>query len=352
MSGEPVTTFVATLLYRETMSDGFLQIVAEFNEAFRNRPQLPYSFDRPYDDFAVFDIDGAHIVVAHGDTAEPGAARGAQDRAVVALAISAAVGKDEALVPRFQRLLRSIVGRIQRPFPAEAVLWSSHDGGFDPDAFDALVSAAMRSGATDMGATGMGDAVADAQPEAAAETVPMPEPAPVAEAAAPETNVAAKMEAVEAAARPLHPTTAAPEQGRPKRPRNRFAPVEDVVSGLASPGTSPVAAADAPKPETVANSLPDVPQPMLSEAARIRLALYPEPEVLPPQKAPTVQRVTIYTLNTALILVAMPVGVAVLTYNVLGRESMTTTARSVALAGFGVAFAHTTTIGQALLAFI
>ncbi|MDP1670264.1 hypothetical protein [Phaeovulum sp.] len=339
MSGEPVTTFVATLLYRETMSDGFLQIVAEFNEAFRNRPQLPYSFDRPYDDFAVFDIDGAHIVVAHGDTAEPGAARGAQDRAVVALAISAAVGKDEALVPRFQRLLRSIVGRIQRPFPAEAVLWSSHDGGFDPDAFDALVGAATRTGATDMGA-----AAADPRPRA--------EAAPAAEAAAPETTRAEKAEAVETAARPLHPTTAEPEQGRPKRPRNRFAPVEDVVSGLASPGTPPIAAADAPKPETVANSLPDVPVPMLSEAARIRLALYPEPEVLPPQKAPTVQRVTIYTLNTALILVAMPVGVAVLTYNVLGRESMTTTARSVALAGFGVAFAHTTTIGQALLAFI
>lgn len=322
MSGEPITTFVATLLYREAMAGGFAQIVAEFNEAFRNRPQLPYSFGRPYDDFAVFDIEGAHIVIAHGDTAETGQQRQSGDRAVIALAISAATGDEPALAPRLQRLLRSIVARIQRPYPAEAVLWSTHEGSFEPDTFDALVSEAEATGAAKLAEP------ASANPAAEA---PLADPAP----------------------RPQHPDPRGPGSTRMPRPCNRFAPVDEVVGSLNHP--MPMPATDA-KPaaatDEVANTLPDIPSPMLAEAARIRLALYPEPEILAPQKAPTPQRLTIYTLNTALILVAMPVGVAVLTYNVLGRESMATTARSVALAGFGVAFAHTTAIGQVLLTFI
>jgi len=327
MTGEPITSFVATLLYRETMAEGFRQIVAEFDEAFRNRPQLPYTFGRPYDDFAVFDIDGAHIVIAHGDTAGPGASRGPGDRAVVALAISAEVGAEPALVPRFQRLLRSIVARIQRPFPAEAVLWTTHRGDFAPDIFDELLN--------------------EAASEAVAAMVGTPAPEPD------EEPVAAAAATVEPAAppRPQHPE-AHPEGARHmKRPRNRFSPVDEVVCGLNEPGADFEHAA-AP-PDAVANALPDIPAPMLTEAARIRLALYPpEPEILPPERAPTPQRVAIYTLNTALILVAMPVGVAVLTYNVLGRESMTATARSTALAGFGIAMSYTTGFGQALLAMI
>lgn len=327
MSGEPITTFVATLLYRETMGDGFTQIVAEFNEAFRNRPQLPYSFGRPYDDFAVFDIEGAHIVIAHGDTAETGQQRHSRDRAVIALAISAAAAGEPTLAPRFQRLLRSIVARIQRPYPAEAVLWSTLEGNFEPDTFDALVGEAEASGAAEL-------------------SEPMPPGAAVEPAAA-------EAPSAEPALRPQHPEPRALGSMRMQRPCNRFAPVDEVVGSLnhpmATPGTTLKAAATT---DEVANTLPDLPSPMLGEAARIRLALYPEPEILAPEKAPTAQRLTIYTLNTALILVAMPVGVAVLTYNVLGRESMTTTARSMALAGFGVAFAHTTSIGQVLLAFI
>ena len=327
MTGVPMTSFVATLLYRETMAEGFRQIVAEFDEAFRNRPQLPYSFGRPYDDFAVFDIDGAHIVIAHGDTAEPGASRRVGDRAVVALAISAEVGAEPALVTRFQRLLRSIVARIQRPFPAEAALWTTHRGDFTPDIFDELLC------------------------EAASETVAAMVGTPAPEAV--EEPAAAAVAEVEPAAppRPQHPEARPEGARRMKRPRNRFSPVDEVVCGLNEPGAGfdPAPA----QPDAVANALPHIPAPMLTEAARIRLALYPpEPEVLPPEKAPTPQRLAIYTLNTALILVAMPVGVAVLTYNVLGRESMTTTARSTALTGFGLAISYSTGLGQALLAMI
>ena len=346
MSVEPSTTYVATLLYRETMCDEFLQIVAEFNEAFRNRPQLPYSFGRPYDDFAVFDIEGAHIVIARGDTADPGAVRRPSDRAVIALAIGAAMGDEPSIASRFQRLLRSIVGRIQRPFPAETVLWSTQQGEFDPDSFDALIAEAA--------ATGAEEVAAERRSEAAA----LPEPQVVAEPAAAQVPSPTPPAATDAPAHPPRPTPAAEGTARAKRPPNRFEPVDEVVCNIGNAPVVPThptqhtAAAKTVLKPNVANTVPDIPFPMLTEAARIRRALYPDAEQVFDAPTPLPQRLTIYTLNTALILVAMPVGVAVLTYNVLGRESLSVTARSMAISGFGVAMAHTTGFGQALLAMI
>ncbi len=351
MAVNTITSFVATLLYRETMADNVRQIVAEFDEAFRNRPQLPYSFGRPYDDFAVFDIEGAHIVIAHGDTAAPDGARGPEDRAVVVLAISAAVASDPTLEPRFQRLLRSIVGRIQRPYPAEEVLWSECAGAFEPGMFDAVLAEATATPAHNLVKT----APSNAQAKAAAH----------ANTAGPRGHDAMQSNPpydADIGLPPEHPADSAPRPHHPKsgdqpassveRPPNRFTPVGDVVGRIVNPPRASIRPAAIPR-VVVANSLPDIPAPKLSDAARIRFALYPPaPAVQPPNQAPTVHRLSIYTLNTALILVAMPVGVALLTYNVLGRESFTTTARSMALAGFGVALAHTTSFGQALLALI
>ncbi|MBW6506664.1 MAG: hypothetical protein K0B00_07945 [Rhodobacteraceae bacterium] len=352
MSGEPITTYVATLLYRETMGHEFLQIVAEFNEAFRNRPQLPYSFGRPYNDFAVFDIEGAHIVIAHGDTADAGAPRGPHDRAVIALTIGAVIGDEPMIAARFQRLLRSIIGRIQKPYPAEAVLWSTQEGEFDPDCFDNLIAEVAAADAGPIDAGEQATAAAPPDPQAVAEPPPVAEPTPL-EASAP-TQPAA----MDAPAHPPQQTHATDGAARTRRPPNRFEPVDEVVCNI---GDAPVvpnhptqraASANTGHKSTVANTVPDIPFPMLTEAARIRRALYPEAEQVIDPPTPLPQRLTIYTLNTGLILVAMPLGVAVLTYNVLGRESMTVTARSMALAGFGFAITHTTEFGQALLAMI
>ncbi|WP_372840119.1 hypothetical protein [Phaeovulum sp.] len=352
MADHTITSFVATLLYQETMAENFRQIVAEFDEAFRNRPQLPYSFGRPYDDFAVFNIEGAHIVIAHGDTSPSDSAREREDRAVMVLAISAKVAADPSLAPRFQRLLRSIVGRIQRPFPAEAVLWSEYPGMFEPEMFDVVLAEAAASAPYNLPNTLRGEA-----PEKMASTCAPTDCAVLSgqmgDASAQDTDPEPPPDRPNGRApRPLHPKPGDRPASSAIRPPNSIASATHAGGNLASPTRASSGQLNAP-PYDIANALPDMPAPMLSEAARIRYALYPpERPAQSPRNAPAVHRVSIYTLNTALILVAMPVGVALLTYNVLGRESLTTTARSVALAGIGVALAHTTSFGQALLAFI
>lgn len=110
---------------------------------------------------------------------------------------------------------------------------------------------------------------------------------------------------------------------------------------------------DEPDPMIVANDMPDLPAPKLSEAERLRSALYPEDleEAKSPRDRPLPHRLTIYTLNTSLLVIALPVGAAMLTYNALGRESLTATARAMAITGVGIFYSQLP-IAQKMLALI
>lgn len=109
------------------------------------------------------------------------------------------------------------------------------------------------------------------------------------------------------------------------------------------------------EPMTVANDLPDLPAPKLSEAERLRRALYPEAvapqSVSSPRDRPLEHRLAIYTLNTTLLVIALPVGAAMLTFNALGRESLTATARAMAITGVGIFYSQLP-IAQKLLALV
>lgn len=62
-----------------------------------------------------------------------------------------------------------------------------------------------------------------------------------------------------------------------------------------------------------------------------------------------VARLTVYTLNLTLMLMAFPVGFALLVFNILGGENLRTTAHAMALTGFGIALAGMTGMGSASL---
>ena len=96
-----------------------------------------------------------------------------------------------------------------------------------------------------------------------------------------------------------------------------------------------------PPQDDIANSIPDMPAPGRDQAARIREALYPEgrPDTIGPKAQPLPHRLAIYTMNTTLLVIALPVGAAMLTYNALGRESLTATARAMAITGVGLFYA-------------
>lgn len=81
-----------------------------------------------------------------------------------------------------------------------------------------------------------------------------------------------------------------------------------------------------------ANDRPDVPKPKDPELARLRAALYPEVEL--PIPGSTQMRLAAYTMNATLIMVALPVGAAMLSYSLVRGENMRQT--SAALVGTGL----------------
>ena len=54
-----------------------------------------------------------------------------------------------------------------------------------------------------------------------------------------------------------------------------------------------------------------------------------------------VARLTVYVLNMIVIVMALPVGLLLLIFNILGGENLRTTAHVIALTGMGLALSHT-----------
>ncbi|MEL7345592.1 MAG: hypothetical protein AAFN59_12155, partial [Pseudomonadota bacterium] len=59
------------------------------------------------------------------------------------------------------------------------------------------------------------------------------------------------------------------------------------------------------------------------------------------ERSSTVARLTCYTMNAILFLMAFPVGAALLTFNLLGGENIRITAHAIALTGMSIALSLT-----------
>ncbi|MZQ88348.1 hypothetical protein GVY41_03030 [Frigidibacter albus] len=280
----------------------FEDLIEQFDEAFRSRPRASYHHGRPYDDFATFQIDGARVVLAYCDQPTEGFGEGfgSGHQAGLVLAVSFGVneGQPVVLAERREALCRSISAKIAARYPADLTLWSETGGEFGPDEFDGIVRDICRVQMEV--AEAFAEAVAEAAPEVVPEAAPVPMRQPIAARLA---KARAKIS--------LRPTA----------------------------------------PEAFANSQPDLPHPMVSEAARIREALYEAEARENSGKAPLVQRLTLYSMNLTLIIVVAPVGAALLTYNALGREDLKLTARALSLTGIAVACAQTP-LGMSLMQMI
>lgn len=101
-----------------------------------------------------------------------------------------------------------------------------------------------------------------------------------------------------------------------------------------------------------ANDRPQLPAPRNPELARLRVALYPpEPQadIVVPQVS-TQMRLAAHTMNATLIMVALPVGAAMLTYSVLRGENMRLTTAAMVATGFASSLLQTP-LGHAMLTF-
>jgi hypothetical protein len=101
-----------------------------------------------------------------------------------------------------------------------------------------------------------------------------------------------------------------------------------------------------------ANDRPHLPLPRNPELARVRSALYP-----PEMQAAAVQlevspqlRLAAHTMNVTLIMVALPVGAAMMTYSVLRGENMRLSTAAMVATGFATTLIQSP-IGQTMLHF-
>ena len=60
-----------------------------------------------------------------------------------------------------------------------------------------------------------------------------------------------------------------------------------------------------------------------------------------PEHKDILARVTVYVMNMIVIVMALPVGLALLAFNILGGENLRTTAHIIALTGMGTALSQT-----------
>jgi len=102
-----------------------------------------------------------------------------------------------------------------------------------------------------------------------------------------------------------------------------------------------------------ANDRPDLPLPRNPELARLRMALYPAapaPATAANQEHGSTQmRLAAHTMNATLIMVALPVGAAMLTYSLLRGENMRLSTAAMVATGLGVSLLHSP-LGQTVLA--
>lgn len=311
-----------TLLYDERPKLNFVRYVDNLERALRESRHSRFALRWDNDDFVVIDIDGSRVVLGYCDLkAEAAAVDGPEPAYAAGLVMAVGPGLQGDLSTRLadnaSDLCKSVIERIQVRHAADLILWTETPGVFTADHFDSLVDAALKTQPAEQ------DSAQRASDTAGSDRFGE---IPVARLMARlETEI--RPRAVKATTR----TTARPKLPDFSRPKPAEAPAAAMLASAEAAGI--VAAA----PRAVVPNRPQVRE----DLARIREALYPpEPENAPARRRePLVRRVTLYSLNATLLLAAPPVGAALLTYNVLGRENPRVTSRVMALTGAAFAMA-------------
>ena len=309
----PANSMIASLVYARRPKLNFAGAVAEMDAALREVGATSYRLLWDQDDLVSFDVDGSRVVLGLGDAQQ--APSGRISAMVATLVISIGTGPKTGfpgkLASHSAALLSAIVERFHASHPPECTLWSEIDHVFTADDFELMLAEAAEALIIGKRAK------------------PAPKPAAfTAEARFGTPEVERLMRRLVHQITPRSPAktgVSLPPPMPPGRSRQIAAPVM-LPHGQTALPPLPVHAAD------FANDAPGMPHPMVGEMRSIRQALYPARPAMPQQrcKAPLPQRLTIYTMNTTLMLVALPVGSAILVYNMIRGEDLNMNARAIA----------------------
>ena len=277
-------TTIGQLVYRTAPRFSFARLVADLDGALAGSGARRLSWD--HDDVAILDLGGSRIALCLAE--ELG-----RDRAS-AVTVAAGFGPapgDTCLAGRQAALARLIVERIAARFPAAETVWSESGEIATPDLFDRL-----------------NDALAERLDREAAErprVLPRPAVTPLRRKRLPEPQEVGRMLAR------IDATLAARR------------------AGLPDPSPEEAAA----QPGEPANREPDLPRADRATLDSVRSALYAsEPETDAPRPSPAM-RLAAHAMDATLLVVALPVGAAMMTYSLARGGDLRLSARMLALGG-------------------
>lgn len=319
----PANSMIASLVYARRPKLNFAGAVAEMDAALRDVGATSYRLLWDQDDLVSFDVDGSRVVLGLGEALRTPTGKISAMVATLVISIGSGpkAGLPNKLADHRAALLSAIVERFHASHPPECTLWSEIDHVFSADDFDLTLEEAA-------------DALLIGR-----RAKPKPKPAAFnadARFGTPEVErlMHRLVHQIPPRAIAKAPVSLAPPMA-PRKSRRIAAPAAMDQTTTAIP-PMPTHAAD------FANDAPSLSHPMVGEMRTIRQALYPAVTRQPTQrgKAPLPQRLTIYTMNATLMLVALPVGSAILVYNMIRGEDLNLNARAIAATGTIVGLAH------------
>lgn len=292
---------IAALCYADESSVDFAALTAELGKALWASPDGEFDIQAHYDDFVVFDLATMRISVAYTDLRDEAITGG--EVPTFAECVVVAVGPGPGGVPPGPDfddravLCQGLVDRITAHQPADRLIVRQHTGVFDEEDHDELV-----------------------------EELALPRGRTLHQSPDPMTEE-------------LMWELATRAWDRNARGRGSVIDVEEIlIEAEELPrATHPAAAADARgaaarRAGTAAEEVEDD-------------TIWENPEA-----QPLVHRAAVNSLNAAMLVFALPVGAALLTLSVLGRESLGVSSRVTAVTGAAISFSNSE-MAQNLLAY-
>jgi hypothetical protein len=272
------TSTLAQMLFAGKPAINFAHVVRELDQALARYPSTQRSLSWDCDDLAIFDLDGARIVLSYADDL-PGA-----KSACLTLGIgpgSAGHGASPLEANR-AALCRKITDRLAERYEVDAVLWHDSDQPVTADLIDTLVSDLAE--APNLAELSVGGSV---------------------------ERLLARMDA-EMDSRDTPP------------PMNFARPEPDSDLGPALLHGAPA---------HPANQTPDLPRPRNAELALIREALYSDDPAPVRRQQSAQMRLAVHAMNATMVVVFLPVGMAAMAHGIVRGEDMRRSAQMMAVLG-------------------
>ena len=288
---------IAELLFLEAPNLNFARLVSDLDTVLSRFRSLERQLTWDYEDTASFDMPGTRIVLSTSENPRPDVA--------IALVISVGpsdIPQNDCAPMRHDALCSKLVERVRMRLNPDAVLWHDIQGVVSCDLLDNLAQE-----------------MSDISPMISEMSPLMSDISPRICERAPRMSDISPRNAMD------HPI---------------FGKVDDAnIDALYATGFA------------ITNDIPHLPPPRNPELARLRAALYP-PEIAPalPQRASPQMRLAVHSMNATLIMVALPVGAALMTYSVLRGDNLRLTAHTLVATGFASTLLHSP-LGQQMVAF-